>query len=64
MAGLAIKTERLRLREWCEADIGPILEMRADPRVMATLGPLQSRGDVEASFARQTTYPHRRICRW
>jgi RimJ/RimL family protein N-acetyltransferase len=54
MAEFRIETERLILRAWQEADIEPLFALRNDPRVMATLGPLQSREDVVQTFARQS----------
>ena len=34
-----IETERLRLREWRDADVDPFQGICSDPQVMATLGP-------------------------
>jgi RimJ/RimL family protein N-acetyltransferase len=55
MSGLRIETERLVLREWGEADIGPFHAICSDPVVMATLGPLMSVEQVAARVAQMQT---------
>ena len=52
MAEFNIETARLILREWRESDAEPFHAMSADPRVMATLGPLMSRAESDALIAR------------
>ena len=49
-----IETPRLLLRPWRDSDVEPWAAMCADPRVMATLGPLKDRaeaGDFAATQA-------------
>ena len=43
-----IRTERLTLRGWTDADRAAYAAVNADPLVMATLGPLMSREDSDA----------------
>jgi RimJ/RimL family protein N-acetyltransferase len=52
MAEFRRETERLVLRSWRDADIGPFHVINSDPEVMATLGPLMSRDEVAALVAR------------
>lgn len=47
-----IETERLILRSWQERDRAPYHLIKSDPLVMATLGPLQSRADSDATLNR------------
>ncbi len=47
-----IETERLTLREWRDADRAPFHAMSSDPRVMATLGPVMSRDQSDATIDR------------
>lgn len=47
-----IETERLILRPWAERDREPYHAIKSDPRVMATLGPLQSRAESDATLDR------------
>ncbi|MCA1661961.1 MAG: GNAT family N-acetyltransferase [Novosphingobium sp.] len=48
----ALETPRLVLRDWREGDLDPFAAMCADPRVMATLGPLLSREETAALIGR------------
>ena len=52
MAGFAIETARLRLRSWYEYDRAPFAAICADPRVMATLGPVMDRSESDALLER------------
>lgn len=45
-----IVTERLLLRSWEERDREPYHAIKSDPLVMATLGPLQSREESDATI--------------
>ena len=45
-----IETPRLLLRPWEERDRAPYHRIKSDPRVMATLGPLQSRVESDATI--------------
>jgi RimJ/RimL family protein N-acetyltransferase len=56
MAEFRIETERLILREWREEDVDALLDLRTDPRVMATLGPLQTRDEVVQTYLRHTAF--------
>jgi RimJ/RimL family protein N-acetyltransferase len=47
-----IETPRLRLRRWQAGDAAPWAAMCADPQVMATIGPLQTPDEAEATMAR------------
>ncbi|MCP2321865.1 RimJ/RimL family protein N-acetyltransferase [Hamadaea flava] len=47
---IEIKTSRLLLRSWRDADLDPWAEMNADPEVRAHLGPLLSREQAAASI--------------
>ncbi len=42
-----IETERLILRDWRDDDLDPFAAMCADPRVMATLGPVMTRDQTQ-----------------
>ena len=65
MAEFAIETPRLVLREWRAGDVEPMLGMRQDPRVMATLGPVQTRKQVEDAAVRQAELQRTRgYCSW
>lgn len=50
MTGL--RTDRLLLRRWREADLAPWAEMNADPEVREHLGPVLTREQSDASVAR------------
>ncbi len=52
MAGFAIETERLVLRSWRDDDKTPFAAICADPRVMATLGPVMDRAASDALLER------------
>jgi RimJ/RimL family protein N-acetyltransferase len=52
MAGFAIETERLRLRSWRGDDRAPFAAICADPKVMATLGPVMTRAESDALLSR------------
>ena len=60
-----IDTDRLRLRPWRDDDRAPFATMSRDPRVMATLGPLQNRAESDAAvdrmIAHQAAHGH---CFW
>ncbi|MCW3838010.1 GNAT family N-acetyltransferase [Sphingomonas canadensis] len=47
-----IETDRIILRKWRPADLDPFAAMCADPRVMATLGPVMTRDETAALIAR------------
>lgn len=47
-----IVAERLMLRAWREEDRAPFAAMSADPEVMATLGPVMSRAESDATIDR------------
>ncbi len=47
-----IVTERLRLRQWTEADLAPFAAMGKDPRVMAYFPTLLTRAESDAHAAR------------
>lgn len=47
-----IVAERLLLRSWKARDRAPYHAIKRDPRVMATLGPLQSRAESDATLDR------------
>jgi RimJ/RimL family protein N-acetyltransferase len=65
MAEFAIEAERLRLRAWRRSDVTELLSLRSDPRVMATLGPLQSEQDCQETFERQTAHQREHgFCFW
>lgn len=49
---LGAMTERVRLREWRDGDLGPFAEMNADPEVMAHFPKLLSAGESEAMLGR------------
>lgn len=52
MRGTAIETERLVLRSWRAEDRVPFAAICADPRVMATLGPVMDRVASDALLDR------------
>lgn len=47
-----IVTDRLILRAWRKRDEAPYHAIKSDPRVMATLGPLPSRGESDRTLQR------------
>ncbi|PCD03455.1 GNAT family N-acetyltransferase [Sphingomonas spermidinifaciens] len=51
-----IRTERLILRDWREADVAPFAAMGRDPEVMAYLGPMLDTHEVRAAIERQRGY--------
>lgn len=51
-----IETARLRLRPWRESDRAPYHAIKSDPLVMATLGPVQSRAESDATIDRLTAF--------
>jgi RimJ/RimL family protein N-acetyltransferase len=65
MGEFRIKTERLILREWSDADIGALCSMGQDSRVMEFLGPLMSSTDteelVQGQIVNQSIFGH---CFW
>ncbi|WP_219892895.1 GNAT family N-acetyltransferase [Aquisediminimonas profunda] len=52
MDDFRLETTRLILRSWRDDDVLPFASMSADPRVMATLGPLMSAQEAEAMIGR------------
>lgn len=52
MAGFELETQRLTLRSWRDADRAPFAAICADPRVMATLGPVMTRDESDALLGR------------
>jgi RimJ/RimL family protein N-acetyltransferase len=48
----SIRTARLLLREWTDADRAAFAAINADPAVMATIGPLQTRQQTDAAIDR------------
>lgn len=52
MGEFRLETERLLMRSWSEADLGPFHAVNSDPAVMATLGPVLSRDETAALIAR------------
>jgi RimJ/RimL family protein N-acetyltransferase len=52
MAEFALETERLILREWRKSDAEPFHAMCQDPQVMATLGPIMTRAQSDATIDR------------
>ena len=52
MAVPEIRTERLLLRGWTDADRPAYAAINADPDVMATIGPLQTRTQTDAAIDR------------
>ncbi|WCM28685.1 GNAT family N-acetyltransferase [Sphingomonas sp. QA11] len=60
-----IHTDRLVLRRWREADVEPFFAICSDPRVMATIGPLQTRDEIVAAVARQNGFQDQHgFCFW
>lgn len=53
---VALRTPRLLLREWREADREPFAAMSADPEVMAMLPPLPDRARSDAWIARMQAH--------
>jgi RimJ/RimL family protein N-acetyltransferase len=47
-----LRTERLLLRRWREADRAAFHQLNSDPAVMATIGPVMSRADSDAFMNR------------
>ena len=52
MSEFRLETERLILRPWRDADHAPFAAICADPRVMATLGPVMNRTESDALLDR------------
>jgi RimJ/RimL family protein N-acetyltransferase len=52
MVEFRFETERLTLRAWRDADVEAFAPMCADPRVMATLGPMMDRDQTAALVKR------------
>jgi RimJ/RimL family protein N-acetyltransferase len=52
---IAIETERLRLRQWTDADLEPFAALNADPAVMEFFPSLLSRAQSDALAARIRT---------
>jgi RimJ/RimL family protein N-acetyltransferase len=52
VAEFRLETERLALRSWRAEDRAPFAEICADPRVMATLGPVMDRAESDAVLDR------------
>lgn len=60
-----IETERLFVRPWRDSDRVPFAAMSQDPQVMATLGPLMSRAQVDAAVDRMVAHQARHgFCFW
>ncbi|MFC3713160.1 GNAT family N-acetyltransferase [Sphingoaurantiacus capsulatus] len=60
-----IETERLLVRPWQDSDRAPFAEMGQDPEVMATLGPLMSRAEVDAAVDRLMAHQAKHgFCFW
>jgi len=57
-----IETERLRLRRWRDADLGPYARICADPEVMRYLGGPRSREDCKQQLARFAAHWERWGC--
>lgn len=51
-----IETDRLILRPWQDRDREPFAAMSQDPKVMATLGPLMTREQADASIDRMIAH--------
>ena len=49
---MEIRTERLLLRRWSDADRAAFHALNADPAVMATIGPVMSRAESDAFLNR------------
>lgn len=47
-----LRTERLLLRRWCEADREPLFQINSDPRVMEFFPSLLSREESDAAIGR------------
>jgi ribosomal-protein-alanine N-acetyltransferase len=52
VSAIVLHTERLTLRGWTDADRPALYAMNSDPLVMATLGPVMSRGESDAFMNR------------
>ncbi|HEX4847172.1 MAG TPA: GNAT family N-acetyltransferase [Novosphingobium sp.] len=52
MAEFRLETPRLVMRSWRDEDLDPFHATCSDPEVMATLGPVMSRGEVAALIER------------
>lgn len=65
LAEFRLETERLVLREWCAGDVAGLLGLRSDPRVMATLGPLQGEANCRETVERQSAHQRAHgFCFW
>jgi RimJ/RimL family protein N-acetyltransferase len=51
-----IRTERLLLRGWTDADRAAYAAINVDPTVMATIGPLQTRTQTDAAIDRMMAH--------
>ena len=47
-----LRTDRLRLRRWCAADLAPFATLNADPRLMEHFPALLSKAESDARVAR------------
>lgn len=52
MADFRLETNRLVVRGWRDGDLLPFADVCADPRVMATLGPIMDRDETQALIGR------------
>lgn len=52
MQNLEIRTSRLLLRPWKDNDLGQLIEMNADPKVMEFIGPTLTKDQSKAMMAR------------
>lgn len=55
-----IKTERLLLRQWRDEDLGQLVDMNRDPRVMEFIGPILSDDQSRAMMERARKSWHER----
>jgi RimJ/RimL family protein N-acetyltransferase len=62
MVEFTLHTDRLILRDWCSDDLDAYAAIAADPKVMATLGPIKTREQSAALIAdlegRAATFGH------